>query len=79
MLAIEGAPAPIDLYIAADRPAKLLQSLQEPRGLNLRFGVVRHTGHKHPNAAHPAGLLGADREWPSDGAAAEKRQEVTPV
>jgi hypothetical protein len=38
-----------------------------------RFGVIRHIGQKHPDAAHATALLRPHRKRPSGRCAAKKR------
>jgi len=59
-----GCPAILDAHVAADGPAKLLQSLQERADAGLRFRIVRRQVHEHANAPHMAALLRACRKRP---------------
>src|SRR5262249_5952160 len=65
-----------DLHVAADRPAQLLQTLQERRAARLRHGIARRLAHEHADAPHPLRLLRARREWPRGGRAGEQRDEL---
>jgi hypothetical protein len=63
------APANVDLRVAADRPARLLQSLQEPGKASLPFRTVGSQVHEHADAPHPLALLRAHRERPRNNRA----------
>jgi hypothetical protein len=68
-----------DLQIAADRPAKLLQSLVEHRGPHLPLDIVRSKNGEHAKVARALGLLRAYRKRPNRRRTAEKRDEIAPV
>src|SRR5262249_23227160 len=60
----------------ADRPAQLLQSLQERRAARLRHGIARRLAHEHADAPHPLRLLRSRCDRPGRRAA-EQYDEVT--
>src|SRR5262245_56258928 len=68
-------PAMLDLHVAADRPAQLLQTLQERRAARLRHGIARRLAHEHADPPHALALLRARRERPHRRAA-EQRDET---
>src|SRR6266511_1176784 len=68
-------PAIVDLQVAADGPAPLLQPLQERCKAGLSFRIVRGRAHEHADAPHPLALLRARRERPRSRAA-DKRDEL---
>ena len=74
-LEIAAAPAHIDPYVPADRPARLLQPLPEGRNAGLRFRLVRRREHEHADAPHALTLLRAHRNRPRRYAA-EQRDEL---
>src|SRR5262249_22590330 len=75
---IASAPAEVDTYVTADRPARFLQPLQERRETCLSFRVVRGEIHEHADAAQAFALLRARRERPRRRAA-EQRDEIAPL
>ncbi|MGB3658984.1 MAG: hypothetical protein WBA14_13765, partial [Pseudolabrys sp.] len=50
---IRGGPAGVDLHVAADGPARVLQRLQERPDPGLKFRIVRGCGQEHADAPHP--------------------------
>src|SRR5262245_51800888 len=64
----------LDLHVAADRPAQLLQTLQERRAARLRHGIARRLAHEHADALHPLRLLRSRCDRPGRRAA-EQRDE----
>src|SRR5262249_39622771 len=55
-------PARVDLHVAADAPAGLLETLQERAEAGLKFPIVRSRGQENANEAHLLALLRAHRE-----------------
>jgi hypothetical protein len=76
-LVIGCTPAIVDLKIAADNPAKLLEFLPESREPALSFLVTFGELYHYANAPHPLGLLRASIERPHERHAAERRYEVS--
>src|SRR5215831_14030494 len=70
-------PARVDLHVAADAPAGLLETLQERAEAGLKFPIVRSRGQENANEAHLLALLRAHRERPR-GRAADQRDELAP-
>src|SRR5262249_54218080 len=70
-------PAMLDLHVAADRPAQLLQTLQERRAARLRHGIAGRLAHEHADPPDPLALC-TRRERPRRRAAHE-RDEVAPL
>jgi hypothetical protein len=66
----------IDLNIAANDPAQLLESLPERSGAELSFGIVLGVEHQHADPPHPIGLLCVRRQRPRSRRAAEERDEL---
>jgi|SRR6516162_1958729 hypothetical protein len=64
-------PASVNLHVAADAPAGLLETLQERPDAGLKFQIVRSRGQENADAPHPLALLRARRERPSRRAAEE--------
>jgi hypothetical protein len=56
---IGGAEAPlkIDLNIATDDPAELLETLLERSGAELSLRIALRVEHQHADPSHPLGLL----------------------
>ena len=52
-VALASGPADVDPHVAADRPAKLLQPLQERFDAGLTFWIVRGCGQQHADTPHP--------------------------
>src|SRR5262249_50310446 len=75
---VGGGPAGVELHVATNRPARLLQPLRKRRDAGLHYGIIRGERHKHANAPHPARLLPARRERPRSRCAAEQRDELAP-
>src|SRR5262249_46301051 len=71
---IARAPAGLDLHVAADGPARLLQALQKCPVARLSERIVGGKVNEHADAPHPL-LLRACREWPR-GRAAEQGNEI---
>jgi|SRR6516162_3678365 len=69
-------PARVDLQVAADTPAGLLETLQECAEAGLKFPIVRSRRQENANEAHLLALLRPCRERPRDRRAAEKRDEL---
>jgi hypothetical protein len=63
------APSNVDARVAADRPSRFLQPLEECRKAGLPFRVVCSPIHEHANAPHPLSLLRARCERPRCDAA----------
>jgi hypothetical protein len=68
-------PAGLDLYIAPDGPARLLQALQKYPVARLHYRIVSSKIMEHPHAPHPLALLRPRRERPRGRRAAEQRYE----
>src|SRR5215831_4790966 len=68
-------PAHLDLHVAADGPARLLQALQKRPVARLSERIVGGKVNEHADAPHPL-LLRPRREWPSRRRAAKKRDEL---
>src|SRR5262249_28524559 len=66
----------IDLDIAANGPAQLLEPLPEGSGAELSFGIVLGVEHQHADPPHVLGLLRARHERPRYRCAADKRDEL---
>src|SRR5262245_33167973 len=75
-LGIGRCPADVDLHIAPDGPAQLLQPLQERPDAGLKFRIVCGYGQEDPNAPHPLGLLCVRRQRPPRHASAEQRDDL---
>src|SRR5262249_45951998 len=73
---IARAPAGLDLHVAADGPARLLQALQKRPVARLSERIVGGKVNEHADAPHPL-LLRPRREWPSRRRAADERDELT--
>src|SRR5262245_40414373 len=71
-------PACVDLHVAADAPAGLLETLQEGSNAGLKFPIVRSRGQENANEAHAFAVLRARRERPRDRGAAEGSQQFPP-
>src|SRR6516225_3123205 len=71
-------PSHVDVDVAADCPARLLQTLQKCGEAALPLRIVRGQVHEHPDAPHPARLLRARRERPRGHCAAEQCDEGAP-
>src|SRR5262249_12657603 len=69
-------PARVDLHVAADAPAGLLETLQERAEAGLKFPIVRSRGQENANEARLLALLRAHRERPRGSRAAEQRDEL---
>ena len=61
-----------------DDPARFGQSLRECSDQYRRFWIVRPDIHQDTDAPHPLALLRPRREWPGNGNAAKKCDEVAP-
>src|SRR5262249_20273477 len=75
-VSVARAPAIVDLHVAANGPAQLLQPLQERRIAGLVFRVARGEVREYSDTPHPLGLLCARRERPSGHRTADKRDEL---
>src|SRR5262249_19310238 len=69
-------PARVDLHVAADAPAGLLETLQERAEAGLKFPIVRSRGQENANEGRLLALLRARRERPRGSRAAEQRDEL---
>jgi len=69
---VSGGPTGVDLHVATDRPARLLQPLRKRRDAGLHYRIVRGQRHEHANAPHPLRLLRTRRERPHGCRAAER-------
>src|SRR5262249_41193260 len=70
------SPSGLDLYIAADGPARLLQTLQKYSIARLSERIVGNKVMEDADAPHPLALLRARRKWPRRRRAAEQRDEL---
>src|SRR5215831_8864840 len=75
---IASPPADVDAHVAADGPARFLQTLQECREAGLSLRIFRGEIHQHPDAPHALALLRARRERPRGRRPAEQRDEFAP-
>jgi hypothetical protein len=71
------APANIDSRVAADRPSRFLQPLQERRQARLPVWIVRSAIDEYADAPRPVRLLRARRERPCRRAA-ERGYQLPP-
>src|SRR5262249_11784775 len=69
-------PACVDLHVAADAPAGLLETLQEGSKAGLKFPIVRSRGQENANEAHAFAVLSARRERPRGRRTSDKRDEL---
>src|SRR5215831_11445872 len=69
-------PARVDLHVAADAPAGLLETLQESAEAGLKFPIVRTRGQENANEAYLLALLRPRRKRPRGRCAAEQRDEL---
>src|SRR5215468_9606005 len=74
-IGIARGPARLDLHVAPNAPARLLQALQKGSVTRACPYVVRGKGIEHPDPSHPL-LLRARRERPRRRAA--KKYELAP-
>jgi hypothetical protein len=58
------SPTSINPHIAADDPARFLQTLCEHRETSLTFRIVCDQRLEHADSPHPTGLLRTRRERP---------------
>src|SRR6516162_5726246 len=72
-------PASVNLHVAADAPAGLLETLQERAEAGLKFPIVRSRGQENANESRLLALLRAHRERPRGSRAAEQRHELAPL
>jgi hypothetical protein len=73
-------PAGIDLDVATNDPAELLQSLRQRRNARLTLRIVGGDRHEHAEAPHAFALLRARRRRrPGRRRAAERQDEGAPV
>jgi hypothetical protein len=77
IILVTPGPAVIDLEVLPNRPAQLLQPLQECRVALLHLRIVSGLGHQCAHAPHPLRLLRVRRERPWRRAA-EERDELAP-
>src|SRR5262245_1847669 len=68
-IGIGPCPTGLDLYVAPDGPARLLQALQKCPLARLSQRIVGSTVMEHADAPHPLALLRARRERPRSSAA----------
>ena len=79
VVGVAQAPAIIDLQVAADGPAQLLQRLQERGVTHLHVRILgRSPCSEHADAPHRAALLRASCERPPYRRSANKRDELAP-
>src|SRR5262249_46354887 len=71
-------PAHIELYVATDAPARLLQLLLKCPNASLKLRIVRSGGQEHADAPHPLPPLRARRRRPRDYPAAGEGDEFPP-
>src|SRR5262249_52511187 len=69
-------PACVDLHVAADAPAGLLETLQEGSKAGLKFPIVRSRGQENANEAHAFAVLSARRERPRGRRTSDERDEL---
>src|SRR5262245_26598469 len=69
------SPARVDPHVAADAPARLLETLQERPDAGLKFRIVRSRGQENADETHPLALLRVRSERPRRRAA-EQRDEL---
>src|SRR5262249_4350379 len=74
-LDITRAPAGLDPHITSDRPAELLQPLQECRETRLSLRIARGQIHEYADAPHPLALPRSRSDRPRNRRAAKKRDE----
>src|SRR5438067_7128019 len=72
------APAVIDVQVASDGPAQLLQSLYKHRQTALHLGVIRTKIREHADPPQAIGLLRARRERPRRRAAESHDERAPP-
>src|SRR5262249_1691051 len=73
---IASPPADVDAHVAADGPARFLQTLQECREAGLSLRIFPGEIHQHPDAPHALAPLRARRERPRGRRPAEQRDEL---
>src|SRR5262245_46643508 len=76
-IGIGPCPTGLDLYVAPDGPARLLQALQKCPMSRLSQCIVGSTVMEHSDAPHALNLLHTRHERPSNRAA-EQRDELAP-
>jgi len=69
-------PTDVELHIAADGPAQLLQALGKCCDPGLAEGIPCSERHEHADAPHALALLRARRERPRGHRTAEQRDEL---
>src|SRR5262245_43545239 len=77
-IGIGPCPTGLDLYVAPDGPARLLQALQKCPMSRLSQCIVGSTVMEHADAPHPLALLRARPKRPCRRHAAEQRDELAP-
>ena len=77
-LVIASSPARIELYVAANCPAKLLHLTQECCQITLSFGVFGSRVHQHADAPNAPALLRPRHHRPSHSTA-NQREELPPL
>ena len=60
-LKVVRAPANIDLDVASNRKARVLQALRECRYSRMTLRIIRRAVHQHADVLHSFGLLRARR------------------
>src|SRR5262249_25572148 len=75
---IGGPPAIVNPHVAADGPARLLQSLQKSSDTRLRFLIVRSQVREYADPPHPLRRPRARRERPRCRGAAQQRDKLAP-
>jgi hypothetical protein len=71
-IGVAQSPLKIDLNIAADNPAELLESFPERRGAALSFRIVLRIKHQHADPPHPLALPRPRRYRPRRRAAKQR-------
>ena len=75
-IGIACGPAGLDLHIAPDGPARLLQALQKYPVARLHYRIVGSKIMEHPHAPHSLALLRVRHERPRRRRAANKCDEL---
>lgn len=75
---VAAAPSYVELHVATNRPAELLESLPKPRYPRLSLQVVVDA-QQNADAPHSFALLRTHAKRPRDCSAAQKRDELAPL
>src|SRR5258708_33829784 len=76
IILVSPGPTVVDLEVLPNRPAQLLQPLQERRVALLPLRVVGGIGHQRADSPYPLSLLPAGRHRPRRRRAADERDEL---